>query len=143
MTTFNTSRELSAPVAEVYAAFSDGERLARWWGPAGFTNTFHTFEFQTGGRWVYTMRSPNGGSPENESIFELVEPRKIVIRHISQPLYRLTIELTPTAAGTTVSWSQEFDDAEVARRIAKIVIPANEQNLDKLMSELGIGPEDD
>lgn len=139
MTTFNTSREVAASTEDIFAAFTDPERLARWWGPAGFTNTFHTFEFETGGRWVYTMHSPNGGNPENESVFELVEPRKIIIRHVSQPLYRLTIELLPNDAGTTVTWSQEFDDEEVARRIEKIVVPANEQNLDKLMTELGVG----
>lgn len=138
MSTFNTSREITASVEDVYAAFSDAERLARWWGPAGFTNTFHVCEFETGGRWVYTMHSPHGGSPKNESFFELVDPpgaanrARVVIRHVSQPLYRLTIELDPTENGTTVSWSQEFDDAEVARRIAKVVIPANEQNLDRL-----------
>lgn len=77
MTQFETSREIAAPAEEVFAAFTDPERLARWWGPSGFTNTFHTFEFETGGRWVYTMHSPNGGNPENESVFELVEPRKV------------------------------------------------------------------
>ena len=136
MASFKTSREIPAPVGDIFAAFSNADRLARWWGPAGFTNTFHTFEFENGGRWVYTMHSPNGGNPQNESVFELVEPNKIVIRHISQPLYRLTIDLTATAAGTIVSWSQEFDDAEVARRIEKIVVPANEQNLDKLTAEV-------
>lgn len=137
MTAFNTSREIAAQPDEVFAAFVDAERLARWWGPNGFTNTFHTFEFENGGRWVYTMHSPNGGNPQNESVFERVEPNKIVIRHISQPLYRLTIDLLPTATnGTIVSWSQIFDDAEVAKRIAKIVVPANEQNLDKLTAEV-------
>ena len=137
MTTFNTSREIPAPIEEVFAALTDGERLARWWGPNGFTNTFHTFEFETGGRWIYTMHSPNGGNPENESVFDLVEPpRKLVIRHISQPLYRLTIELAPTGHNTTVSWLLIFDDAAVAKRIAKIVVPANEQNLDRLSAEV-------
>ena len=137
MTKFNTSREIVAPIEEVFAAFNDPERLARWWGPAGFKNTFHVCEFQTGGRWVYTMHSPNGGSPKNESVFELVEPpRKVVIRHTSQPLYRLTIDLTPSETGTIVAWSQEFDDAEVAARIAKVVVPANEQNLDRLRAEV-------
>ena len=140
MTTFNTSREIPAPIDDVFAAFSNAERLARWWGPAGFTNTFHIFEFETGGRWVYTMHSPNGGNPENKSVFESVEPRKIVIRHISPPLYRLTIDLIPTTNGTLVSWSQEFDDEEVGRRIEKIVVPANEQNLDKLMAEVSVRP---
>lgn len=136
MTTFSTSRVIPATPDEVFAAFSDPDRLARWWGPNGFTNTFHTFEFKTGGRWIYTMHSPNGGSPSNESVFELLAPRKLIIRHTSQPLYRLTIELKPTATGTTVLWLQEFDDAEVAKRIEKIVRPANEQNLDRLTAEV-------
>ncbi len=141
MTTFNTSREIAASPRDVFAAFSDAERLARWWGPAGFTNTFHTFEFETGGRWIYTMHSPNGGNPENESVFETVELTKIVIRHISLPVYRLTIDLQPAAGGgTIVSWSQEFEDASVAKRIEKVVVPANEQNLDKLMVELDLEP---
>lgn len=137
MTNFNTSRGISANIDQVFAAFSDPERLARWWEPAGFTNTFHACEFETGGRRIYTMHSPNGGNPENESIFELVEPpRRVVIRRNSQPLYRLKIELTRIDSGTKVSWSQEFDDAEVATRIAKIVIPANEQNLGRLSAEV-------
>ena len=137
MTTFNTSREIPAAVNEVYAAFSDAERLARWWGPAGFTNTFNICEFETGGRWSYVMHSPHGGSPANESVFELIEPlKKVVIGHVSEPKYCLTIDLTPTSAGTLVSWSQEFENPEVAARIKKIVIPANEQNLDPLAAEV-------
>jgi uncharacterized protein YndB with AHSA1/START domain len=137
MNTFNTSREIPASMEHVFAAFSNAERMARWWGPAGFTNTFHVFEFKTAGRWSLTMHSPNGGSPSNEIIFETIDtPRKIVIRHVSLPLYRLTIELVPTETGTTVSWSQEFDDADVARRIEKVVRPANEQNLDRLSAEV-------
>ena len=137
MTTFNTTREIPAAVDDIFTAFSDPERLALWWGPNGFTNTFNLFEFRNGGRWSNTMHSPNGGSPQNESIFELIEtPNKIVIRHISLPRYRLTIELSPSEHGTVVSWSQEFDDSEVAKRIEKIVVPANEQNLDRLTAEV-------
>lgn len=50
MTTFNTSREIPATAEQVFAAISDPERLARWWGPAGFTNTFKVCEFKKGGR---------------------------------------------------------------------------------------------
>ena len=142
MTTFETSREIHASPQEIWAAFADPLRLARWWGPAGFTNTFHTFEFETGGRWIYTMHAPNGGNPQNESVFELLDPPsdsstgKIVIRHTSQPLYRLTVQLLPSDDRTVVTWSQSFDDPSVASRIEKIVLPANEQNLDKLVSEV-------
>jgi len=137
MTTFSTSREIAATAEKVFAAFSDPERLARWWGPAGFTNTFNICEFKNGGRWSYVMHSPHGGNPANESVFEQIEPlKKIVINHISEPKYRLTVELAASEAGTVVSWSQEFENSEVARRIEKIVVPANEQNLDRLSAEV-------
>jgi hypothetical protein len=36
---------IPARPSEVFAAMSDPARVARWWGPAGFTNTMHKFEF--------------------------------------------------------------------------------------------------
>lgn len=136
MTTFSTSREIPAAVEEVFAAFSDPERLARWWGPAGFTNTFRLCEFENGGHWSYVMHGPNGGNYRNESVFaEIESPGKVVIEHVSEPKYRLTIGLAPSPTGTVVSWSQTFERPEVAARIEHIVVPANEQNLDRLTDE--------
>ncbi|MCA9787563.1 MAG: SRPBCC domain-containing protein, partial [Candidatus Cloacimonetes bacterium] len=43
------SRFLSATPEQVFAAMSDPERVARWWGPDGFTNTIHQFDFTVGG----------------------------------------------------------------------------------------------
>jgi uncharacterized protein YndB with AHSA1/START domain len=137
MASFRTSRDIPSSPEQVFAAFTDPQRLARWWGPAGFTNTFTVCEFTPGGKWSYTMHGPNGGDYPNESVFEEVEPAaKVVIRHVSKPNYRLVITLTPSAGGTTVSWDQAFDDADVARRIEHIVVPANEQNLDRLSAEV-------
>jgi uncharacterized protein YndB with AHSA1/START domain len=137
MTTFTTSREIPATVEQVFAAISDPECLARWWGPAGFTNTFHLCEFKKGGRWSFTMHGPDGKNYLNENVFAEIEPpRKIVIAHVSEPKFRLTIALAPSTVGTVVSWSQAFDSIEVARAIEHIVTPANEQNLDRLSVEV-------
>ncbi len=104
MTTFRTYREIPAAVDQVFAAFSP-DRLARWWGPAGFTNTFHVCELESSGRWSLTMHGPDGHDYPNECIFAEVEPpRKVVVEHVSKPKYRLTIELIPSANGTVVSW---------------------------------------
>ena len=66
-----------------------------------------------------------------------LEPgEKIVVRHESKPKYRLVITLRPSAGGTAVSWEQTFEDADVASRIEHIVVPANEQNLDRLSAEV-------
>jgi uncharacterized protein YndB with AHSA1/START domain len=137
MTTFNTSREIPATVEQVFAAMSDPERLARWWGPAGFTNTFSVCEFKTGGRWSFIMHGPNGQSYPNESVFAEIEPpRKVVIQHLVEPKFRLTIALASSAVGTVVSWSQTFESSEVASRLERIVVPANEQNLERLSVEV-------
>ena len=137
MTTFSTSRDIPATVEQVFAAFSHPERLARWWGPAGFTNTFAVCDFRPGGRWSFAMHGPNGATYPNESVFAEIEPPgKVVIQHVSEPRFRLTVLLAPSPLGTLVSWSQAFENPEVARRIESIVVPANEQNLDRLSAEV-------
>lgn len=138
MSAFSASREIRATVEQVFAAFSDPHRLARWWGPAGFTNTFTTCEFKPGGGWSFTMHGPDRRDYRNESVFEEIDPpNKLVIRHLSEPKFSLTITLTPCDAGTLISWLQEFDEPEVARRLEHILRPANEQNLDRLSLEAG------
>ncbi len=140
MNTFKTSREIPAAPEEIFAAFSDPERLARWWGPAGFTNTFKLCEFKNGGRWSFTMHGPKAGHYQNESIFEEIEPpERITIYHLSEPKYRLKITLTPKGSGTTVSWEQTFESEDTARKVKHIVVPANEENLDRLTEEVAKG----
>jgi uncharacterized protein YndB with AHSA1/START domain len=142
MTSFNTSREIPATAQQVFAAFSDAERLARWWGPKGFTNTFKVCEFKPGGRWSFIMHAPNGGEHPNESVFtEIESPRKVVVQHVSEPKYRLTVDLTSSVGGTVVAWAQVFESADMASRLAHIVVPANEQNLDRLSAEVLRAPE--
>lgn len=137
MPAFNASIEIAAPAEQVFAAFADPQRLARWWGPAGFTNTFNAFEFKAGGRWSLVMHGPNGAHYPNENQFADIEaPTRVVILHVSEPKFALTIVLTPGAAGTTVSWSQAFESAEMARRLEAIVVPANQQNLERLSAEV-------
>lgn len=138
MTTFNSSREIPATVEQIFAAFSHPERLARWWGPAGFTNTFSVCEFKNGGRWSFIMHGPDGRNYPNESVFAEIEPpRKIVVQHVCQPKYRLAIVLASSAVGTVVSWSQEFESPDIiASRMERVIAPANEQNLDRLSAEV-------
>lgn len=137
MSTFRTSREFSASPEAVFAAFAAPERLARWWGPDGFRNSFERFEFNTGGVWRFVMHGPDGTDYLNESTFTAVEPhRLIVVRHLSQPHFTLSIALEPTAIGTAVRWEQAFDSPEVAAAVRHIVEPANEQNLKRWQAEV-------
>ncbi len=82
------------------------------------------------------MHGPNGNNYPNENVFAEIEPpSKVVVQHVSEPKFRLTITLA-SAAGTVVSWSQAFESSEVASRLEHIVVPANDQNLERLSAEV-------
>jgi uncharacterized protein YndB with AHSA1/START domain len=131
------SKMVSADPVEIYAAMSDPARVARWWGPAGFTNTIHRFEFVPGGTWLLTMHGPDGTDYPNESRFTRIEVgRGFEIEHLSGHRFLLAIELHPMAGGTEVRWCQTFDTAEHYQRIAEFVASANAQNLDRLAEEV-------
>jgi uncharacterized protein YndB with AHSA1/START domain len=133
----STERVLSASPRGVFAAFEQPDRLAEWWGPSGFRNTFEQFEFTTGGRWTFVMHGPNGADYQNDSVFREIKPdTKIVIEHVSQPRFTLTVTLTARGNRTHLAWVQEFESAEVAARMRPLCQPANEQNLDRLESAL-------
>jgi uncharacterized protein YndB with AHSA1/START domain len=135
----STARTLPFSPEAVYAAFACGPALAAWWGPEGFTNTLHTFDFNVNvnGRWLFTMYGPDGKSYENTSFFTALEPaRRIVIRHDCQPFFTLTVGLSAVDSGTHLTWDQAFDDADTARAVSAVVGPANEQNLDRLVLAL-------
>ena len=141
MTTFSTSREIRATLEEVFAAIRRPERLARWWGPAKFTNTFTVCEFRKGGRWSFVMHGPDGRSYPNESVFADIDPpKKVVVQRVSEPKFRLTIALAPSAAGTVVSWAQAFESPEIAARLEPLAVPAHEQNLDRLSAGVARPP---
>lgn len=135
---FHAARKIPAPPSSVFEAFEDGARLAVWWGPAGFTNTFTAFAFKPGGKWAFTMHGPDGKGYPNEIVVTAIEPpHKIVIEHVSPPRYFLTVTLDATDdGGTWVGWHQDFENAEVGRRMERIIVPANEQLLDRLTAEV-------
>lgn len=140
MTTFLSTRDVRATPAAVFAAIQDPARLAKWWGPNGFTNRFAVFQFEPGGQWVFDMVGPDGSVYPNESVFEHIDAdRQVVIRHVCQPHFTLTITLAPSPTGTLVNWLQVFADAAVAEAVRHIVEPANEQNLDRLSAEVATG----
>ena len=137
MKTFQTSRTINASPELLFEAIARAERLAKWWGPHGFTNTFNHFEFKPGGKWSFVMHGPDGTNYPNESEFvEIIPPQKVVIRHACQPFFTLSILIEESANGSVLHWIQEFDSEEVAEMVASVVIPGNEQNIDRLIAEV-------
>ena len=130
-------RLIDAPRERVFRAFSDPTHLARWWGPDGFSSTFHDFDLRPGGAWRFDFHGPDGTDYPNESIFvDVVEPERIVLEHLSFHHFLLTISFVEQDGKTVVGWRQVFDTAEERERVAPVVVQANEQNLDRLAAEV-------
>lgn len=128
------SRVFPVAPARLYAAFGDPAQLARWWGPAGFTNTIQKFDLRPGGAWRVTMRAPNGTEYLNESRFlEVTPPSRVVFEHLG-PMHRywLTMDFVPEAAGARLTWHMRFESADENARLRDFIAAANEQNFDRL-----------
>jgi uncharacterized protein YndB with AHSA1/START domain len=133
-----STRVFDVPPDRVFAAFADSARLARWWGPNGFTNTIHEFDLKPGGKWRLDMHGPDGTTYANESVFtEVVKPGRVVFRHL-EPVhaFQMTMTFADEAGKTRVTWQMLFDEAEECERVKPFVAGANEQNFDRLQREL-------
>lgn len=132
-----TQIKIDAPCARVFGAFNNPRQLARWWGPDGFTNSIHEFDFTPGGYWRYTMHGPDGTDYPNESRFlEIIPNCKIVVEHSAGHHFILTLAYETAGDFTIVHWHQLFDNQAHFDEIAQFVIPANEQNLKRLVAEV-------
>ena len=138
----HSSRHFEASSSEVFRAHADPALLTQWWGPNGFTSTFHEFDFRPDGHWRFTFHGPDGKDYENEWRFrDLVENELIDFDHTVLPLFRMVISLEEAEGGTLVRWQMTFEKAEVLKAIRHIIEPANEENFDRLAAVLRSMPE--
>jgi len=128
-----SSREFDAPREVVYQAWTTPELLARWWGPKGFTNTFHEFDLRPGGAWRFDMHGPNGANYPNHIIFtEIVPPERIVFDHISKPEFRVTASFEDRNGRTLITYRQQFKHSREFELAKTYCVEGNEQNFDRL-----------
>ncbi|MBN9119541.1 MAG: SRPBCC family protein [Planctomycetes bacterium] len=136
--TITSSRVFDAPRERVFAAFGDPEQLRRWWGPNGFTNTCHEFDLRPGGAWRHVMHGPDGTDYPNAAAFvEVAPPARVAFDHLD-PVhgFRMTMTFDDEAGKTRLTWRMVFASAEEAGRVRGFVVPANEQNFDRLAAHL-------
>jgi len=71
-------RVVDAPRALVFKAWTEPERIVRWWGPQGFTVPFCEMDVRPGGAWRVCMRSPDGTDHWVRGVYrEIVEPERL------------------------------------------------------------------
>jgi uncharacterized protein YndB with AHSA1/START domain len=72
--TLEIDRVLPAAPDDVFAACTDPVRLAKWWGPQGFSIPSIEFQARTGDRYRIEMQPPEGDGFYLTGEFREVEP---------------------------------------------------------------------
>lgn len=134
-----STRIFNAPPEKVFRAWTDPEILQKWWGPAGFTNTFTEYDLRPGGKWIFVMHGPGGkGNYANEVVFYKIDkPNIIVWDRLSEPIFRVVTTFDKTVDGkTNLIFRMQFETKELCDKVRKFAVDKNEENFDKLEMEL-------
>ena len=109
------TRIFEAPRERVFAAWTEPDQVAAWYGPEHFDTPRENvhIELRVGGRWELTMvqRSTGTEYPARYEIVELVEPELIVLRCEPMPEMGLPegtvtrVEFHDHAGGTRMTLS--------------------------------------
>lgn len=138
MPTITSTRTFHYPVSQVYQAWANPELLAQWWGPKGFTNTFHEHDLRPGGRWIFTMHGPEAGNYENATTFVEVRPNEFLSwTRQSQPYFNVEVSFEEVSdSETKVVFQMIFDSQKLYNTINAFAPEKNEENFDRLEAVL-------
>jgi uncharacterized protein YndB with AHSA1/START domain len=77
---FAVSRSFDASRALLWKALTEPDRMAKWWGPKGFPVAEAKMDFRPGGRYLYGLKTPDGGAMWGRFIYrEIDEPSRITL----------------------------------------------------------------
>ncbi len=125
------TREYDAPLAQVWAAWTDPAQLAQWWGPRGFSITTSQRDLRPGGSWTYVMHGPDGTDWPNFTRYHAVEPgARLVYDHGASsadatPLFRVTVEFRALGARTELDMRMAFSSAQALAASRAVIKSAN------------------
>ena len=114
-------RRLNAPPAKVYAAWTDPQMIARWFGPAGVESVEAKTDLRVGGRYHITMHVPGDRHDVMGVYREMVPNEKLVFtwawKSTPERESLVTVTLKRDGAGTLLTLLHEqFFDADARDR---------------------------
>ncbi len=111
-------RRLNAPLAKVYAAWTEPEKLARWFGPDAGAVQHAEADVRVGGRYLVIFHTEDGEEHHVSGVYrEVIENEKLVFtwawRSTPERESLVTVALKGDGDGTilTLTHEQFFDEA--------------------------------
>jgi uncharacterized protein YndB with AHSA1/START domain len=117
------TRVFDAPRRLVFKAWTEPERLVRWWGPKGFTTPFCKMDVCPGGAYRFGMRSSDGTEHWLQGVYrEILEPERLVFTWAWEdaqgeagPVTLLTLNFAEHAGKTKLTLQQAVFETVTAR----------------------------
>ena len=112
-------RRLNAAPTKVYAAWTDPEKMMRWWGPDDSKGTVHVeADVRVGGRFRVVTHAANGEEHDVRGVYREVVPDERLVftwawRTTPERESLVTVALESDGDGTllTLTHEQFFDEA--------------------------------
>jgi uncharacterized protein YndB with AHSA1/START domain len=113
-------RRLNAPPAQVFAAWTDPEKVKQWMGPGEVKAERVECDVRTGGRYHWGMRGANGETHDVGGVYREVVPNEKLVftwawKTTPERESLVTVLLQPDGAGTLLTLTHEQFVDEDAR----------------------------
>jgi uncharacterized protein YndB with AHSA1/START domain len=108
------TRLVNAPRELAFSAWTDPEKVVKWWGPNGFTTTTERMDVRPGGVWKYVMHGPDGVDYPNMTVYEeIVPPERLVYTQTGDPgeraiQFRSTVTFVQEGGQTRITLQSVF-----------------------------------
>jgi uncharacterized protein YndB with AHSA1/START domain len=119
-----------APVKVVWDAWTDLQQVEKWWGPRGFTVTTKSKDLHPSGKWIYTLRGPDGTEYPNITTYHVVlKYEKLVYDHGGnderEKLFTVSVTFKEDKGKTTMRMVYTLPTAEEAKNTKHFIKQAN------------------
>lgn len=125
--TLTIARHYRAAAGRVWAAWTEPDAVARWWGPHGWTTTVEHMDVRPGGQWRFSL-APDDGSAD--PVHAVVTYREVVPRErlgyldqfagadwtITSDGVPTDVAFTADDTGTRVAITATFADGDALRQ---------------------------
>jgi len=116
--TLTVSVEANASREEVWKAWTDPARIAKWWGPEGFQNTVEELDVREGGKFRVVMHGLDGKDYPNTYVFDEVRrPNQLIYTNEGSDQFGLApfqsvVDLEEVGGKTKITLKMRFTSQE-------------------------------
>jgi uncharacterized protein YndB with AHSA1/START domain len=111
--TYSAAREL------VWMAFTEADRIRKWWGPKACPVSYCTLDFRIGGVWLYSLKCSEVSEHWAKAVYQEIEQLKKIV-YVASFVKGRTGELlegAPSPGMATIQFAEEAGNTRVTARI--------------------------